>query len=257
MPKDKKPAEPEFVNLQHSNVQVPGPGGRPIFVAPWANRNGPRQDLPFIVKGEHFARFVSAKGPLYPKPAEGRAGFRPGPVPTLGPVEPTLKPVGTLQPIVGGATLQPVPEEEAAPADAPPAAGTTPPSTDGDSAPGSDSAKTDAPADPVAAAFDGADADAAATADEDGLSPGEADLAPGQDAPKDNLSLLPNVGDELAGALINAGFPTYASIVEADPKVLEAVHGISLKGAKALQKAAAKAEKAKAKRPSLKDRARG
>lgn len=248
MPKKQKPV---FVNLQDGNVQVPREDGRMISVAPWSERRLKKPQAIYEVEGEHFARFVSAQGPLYPKPKEEKATFPESRVATLQ-APATLQPVGTLVRPGGGPTLQPVPEEgEGEPADAaadPAAAGAA---EDGgapaDAAPADPSAVD--PNDP----FAGADDDADATANEDGAAP-PAD-APGTDEPRDNLALLPKVGDELAGALANAGFPTFQSIVDADVKALAEVHGISEKGAKVLKKAAAKAEKAKKK--SLKERARG
>ncbi len=66
MAKDKP--EPVFVNLQRSVVQVYNEGRRPIRVAPWKDRNR-GQAATFEVKGEHYRQFVSAKGPLFPRPA--------------------------------------------------------------------------------------------------------------------------------------------------------------------------------------------
>lgn len=248
MPKSKKPV---FVNLQDGNVQVPREDGRMIAVSPWSERRLKKPQAIYEVEGEHFVRFVSAQGPLYPKPKEEAATFPQSRVATLQAPH-TLQPVGTLKRPGDGPTLVPIPkDEDGEPADA--AADTSGPGAPADGG----ASATGAPADPAAVdpadPFAGADDDADATANEDGAAP-PAD-APGTDEPRDNLALLPKVGEELAGALANAGFPTFKSIVDADVAALAAVHGISEKGAKALQKAAAKAEKAKGK--SLKERARG
>lgn len=251
MSKSKKPV---FVNLQDGSVQVPREDGRMITISPWSERSRKKPQAVYEVEGDHFNRFVSARGPLYPKPKEEAATFPESRVATLQ-APATLRRPGTLLRPGDAPTLVPVPEDEAGEkADASADSASAGATADGGAA--SDAAPADAapgavdPNDP----FAGADDDADATANEDGDA-APAAAAPGTDVPRDNLALLPKVGDELAGALTNAGFPTFKSIAEADPVKLAEVHGVSERSAKALIKAAVKAEKAKSK--SLKERARG
>lgn len=63
----KKSVVPKFVNMQPSPVQVPDENRRLVTVHPWQNRQrSPKGN--YVVEGEHYAKFVSAKGPLAPFP---------------------------------------------------------------------------------------------------------------------------------------------------------------------------------------------
>lgn len=64
----KPTAEPVFVNLQNGVVQVFDESRRAVRIAPWGDRNR-GQEAVFEVKGEHYRQFVSARGPLFPRPA--------------------------------------------------------------------------------------------------------------------------------------------------------------------------------------------
>jgi hypothetical protein len=63
--------EHRYVNLQTTSTMVPGLDGRRITVSSWNKRHGNvASGAVFVVEGEHYAQFVSAKGPLYPFPRD-------------------------------------------------------------------------------------------------------------------------------------------------------------------------------------------
>lgn len=74
MPTD---SQPRFVNLNRTRVQVLDPQGRPIFVFPFHEGVGRarRADAVYVVEGEHWRRFVSDAGPLYPFPSPTHYGL--------------------------------------------------------------------------------------------------------------------------------------------------------------------------------------
>jgi len=61
----------EFVNLRQFPVDISDESKRRLTVFPWSRRNeGARvADCTFLVRGDHYAQYVSAAGPLFKKPA--------------------------------------------------------------------------------------------------------------------------------------------------------------------------------------------
>lgn len=69
MAKTKK-VDHRYVNLQPTSTMVPGPDGQRVTISAWEKRhNNVAIGAVFVVEGEHYAKFVSPKGPLYPFPA--------------------------------------------------------------------------------------------------------------------------------------------------------------------------------------------
>jgi hypothetical protein len=99
-----KQKEPVFVNMHRGVVQVFNEDRRPVRVAPWANRNL-GQDAIFEVEGEHYRQFVSAKGPLFPRPQGAESA---APAPDKGPAAGGKKVSGdkTPAPNAGGEKTQ-------------------------------------------------------------------------------------------------------------------------------------------------------
>ena len=60
--------ESKFVNLQNNVVSVYDERGREVSVAPWSRKE--KSEGLFVVEGEHYRQFVSARGPLYPFPED-------------------------------------------------------------------------------------------------------------------------------------------------------------------------------------------
>jgi hypothetical protein len=60
-------SEHAYINLLLSSVTVPGPDGRLISVHPWHDRERFANDptVVVVVRGEHFAQYVSDRGPLF------------------------------------------------------------------------------------------------------------------------------------------------------------------------------------------------
>ncbi len=66
----KTKAAPKFVNMQKSPTMVPGEDGRTIRVHPFDQRHEALEGATYVVEGKYFEDFCSARGPLYPFPAQ-------------------------------------------------------------------------------------------------------------------------------------------------------------------------------------------
>lgn len=108
--------QPRFVNLQVSPVMIPGPKGKTITVQPFALRNRNPKGT-YVLEGEQYARYCSAKGPLYPFPVladkDRSVVKRPAPVPAPPPQQQSVEEKTPAPAVVPAGTESPAPSAEA------------------------------------------------------------------------------------------------------------------------------------------------
>ena len=76
----KKEETPKFINAQSFPVTIHGEDRRQFVVDPYSEE-GRKPTAVYVVEGEFYRQFVSAKGPLAPFPKEETVGEPPPPPP--------------------------------------------------------------------------------------------------------------------------------------------------------------------------------
>lgn len=75
----KQEAKPQFINAQNFPVTIHGEDRKQFVVAPYREK-GRKPNAIYVVEGEYYRQFVSAKGPLAPLPEEEAVAAPPPPV---------------------------------------------------------------------------------------------------------------------------------------------------------------------------------